>query len=54
VLAEDDGPAPLARLETTTHCLTRAEWRQQEQAAKDEINRIQGKLICGQVCLPGE
>ena len=39
---------------TTTQCLTRAEWRQQEQMTKDEINRIQGKLICGQVCLPGE
>jgi len=39
---------------TTTQCLTRAEWRQQEQMTKDEINRIQGKLICGQICLPGE
>src|SRR4051794_13991088 len=28
---------------TTTQCLTRAEWRQQEQMTKDEINRIQGK-----------
>jgi hypothetical protein len=34
--------------------LTRAEWRHQEQVTKDEIDRIQGKLICGQVCLPGE
>lgn len=39
---------------TTTQCLTRAEWREQEQMTKDEINRIQGKLVCGQVCLPGE
>jgi len=39
---------------TTTQCLTRAEWRHQEQVTKDEIDRIQGKLICGQVCLPGE
>jgi TonB family protein len=39
---------------TTTQCLTRAEWRQQEQMTKDEINRIQGNLVCGQICLPGE
>ena len=39
---------------TTRQCLTRAEWRQQEQVTRDEIDRIQGKLICGQVCLPGE
>jgi TonB family protein len=39
---------------TMTQCLTRAEWRHQEQVTKDEIDRIQGKLICGQVCLPGE